>query len=116
MKLKQNKHVYTTGYTIAQKPYDNEHCIIPYAYKHNLPRLRTLQYQTRENYEIKEKMQFLKESARSCYLPKIKLKQGLDTFTVEVQIMSPLMDMNLASLISLVWSGGCPPIEPAGAN
>jgi hypothetical protein len=81
--------------------------------KHNLPKLRTLQYQTRENYERKEKMQFLKESARSGYLPKLKLKQGLDTFTVEVQITSPLMDMDLASTISLLWSGGCPPIEPA---
>jgi hypothetical protein len=58
-------------------------------------------------------MQFLKESVRSGYLPKLKLKQGLDTFTVEVQITSPLMDMDLASTISPLWFGGCPPIEPA---
>ena len=58
-------------------------------------------------------MQFLKESVRSGYLPKLKLKQGLDTFTVEVQITSPSMDMDLASTIFLLWSGGCPPVEPA---
>lgn len=56
-------------------------------------------------------MQFFKESARSGYLPKLKLKQGLDTFTFEVQITSPLRDMDLASTISLLWSGGCHPIE-----
>jgi hypothetical protein len=58
----------------------------------------------------KEKMPLSKESVRSDYLPKLKLKQGCHNFTVEVQITSPSMDMNLCfNGYSLMRSGGCLP-------
>ena len=40
------------------------------------PSLELCKNQTQENYESKEKMQLSKESVRSGYLPKLKLKQG----------------------------------------
>jgi hypothetical protein len=51
-------------------------------------------------------MQLSKESVRSGYLPKVKLKQGWHTFTVEVQINSPSMDMNLG----FKWYSWCGPV------
>jgi hypothetical protein len=76
------------------------------------PPTQNLQEPNREDYQNKEKTQLLKESVISVTSPSL-IKAWVIHFTIEVQITSPSMDMNLCfNKYYLLWSGGLLPHEP----